>query len=84
MPKYFVYMLSCRGGSLYTGIARDVQARFEEHRRGAGAKYTAAHRPIRIEYVEEKRSRGAALKREHEIKKLRRVEKLSLIADSPL
>ena len=85
MPKYSVYILLCRGGSLYTGIARDVTVRFQEHRRGEGARYTASHRPVRIVYIEGKRNRSAALKREYEIKKMRHDEKLILIKTaSPL
>ena len=81
MATYFVYMLTCRGGTLYTGIARDVAVRFEEHRSGKGARYTAAHRPMRVVYTERKASRSAALKREYEIKSWSRAKKLSLIAD---
>jgi len=78
MPKYFVYILRCEGGTLYTGIARDVQKRFREHRSGSGAKYTRAHEPTRIVYTEAKNSRSSALKREHQIKSWRRSKKVAL------
>ena len=83
MSRYSVYILLCQGGMLYTGIARDVAARFEEHRRGVGARYTASHRPRRIVYIEEVQNRSVALKREYVIKRLSRSQKLSLIQSSP-
>ncbi len=64
---------------LYTGIARDVRARFRAHRAGTGARFTRAHPPRAIVYVEECADRSAALKREHAIKKLTRAGKLALI-----
>jgi putative endonuclease len=81
---YTVYILLCKGGTLYTGIARDVAARFREHQAGTGARYTRTHVPLRIVYTERKRSRSAALKREHAIKRLSREQKMALIAVSPL
>jgi len=76
---YFVYILECSDKSLYTGIAKDVEARLALHRRGKGAKYTLSHKPKRIVYREKKRDRSMALKREIEIKKLTRVQKRELI-----
>ena len=75
---YTVYLLLCEDGSLYTGIARDVDKRFEKHVSGAGARYTRAHPPDKIIYTEPKRNKSHALKRELEIKKLSRAEKLKL------
>ncbi len=76
---YFVYIIECEDGSLYTGITTDVRRRFLEHRKGIGGHYTAAHKPKRIVYIEKRKTRGDALRREAQIKKLRRKEKLDLI-----
>ena len=46
--KYYVYILECEDGSLYTGISTDPERRFKEHKSGMlGAKYTKAHKPIK-------------------------------------
>lgn len=75
---YYVYMLECADGSLYTGIATDVDRRFAEHVAGKGARYTRAHKPLRIVYTEAHSDRSAASKREAAIKKLSAAEKRSL------
>lgn len=78
MP-YFVYLLECEDGSLYTGITTDVARRFAEHRKGIGSNFTRAKKAKRIAYTEEQPSRSAALKREAEIKKWPREKKLALL-----
>ena len=74
-----VYILRCGDGTLYTGIAVDVQARLEVHRSGKGAKYTRGRGPLELVYTEECPDKGAALKREYAIKALPREEKEKLI-----
>ena len=76
---WFVYMLRCGDGSLYTGITDDVPRRLEAHRSGKGAKYTRGRGPIELVYQEELPDKSAALKREYAIKKLRREEKEQLL-----
>lgn len=76
-----VYMLRCGDGSLYTGIAVDVQARLATHRSGKGAKYTRGRGPLELVYTEECPDKGTALKRELAIKALPREEKLKLIKE---
>ena len=79
---YFVYMLECGDGTLYTGITTDTERRFQEHARGVGsrgARYTGARKPRKMVYIEEHSDRSAASKREAEIKRLTRKEKLALI-----
>ncbi len=76
---YSVYILECSDGSLYTGIARDVTRRVDEHRRGKGARYTRSHGVKALRYVEEVGTRSAAQKREASIKGLSREKKLLLI-----
>ncbi len=75
---YYVYLLECEDGSIYTGIATDVERRFKEHLEGKGAKYTGAKKAKRILYTEEYADRSLASKREAEIKKWKREKKLSL------
>lgn len=75
---WYVYMLACADGSLYTGIATDVDKRFAAHRSGRGAKYTRSHPPVAVVYREACGDKGAALRREAAIKKLPRAEKLKL------
>ncbi len=81
---YYVYMLECADGTLYTGIATDIQRRLEEHNSSEkGAKYTRARRPVKLVYSEEYGDRSSASKREYEIKKkMSRREKLQLLEKS--
>ncbi len=80
MPfKYFVYIVECNDGSLYTGWTNDLDKRIEKHNSGAGAKYTRAHRPVKLVHAENFTSRREAMQREHAIKVLSRAEKLQLL-----
>lgn len=85
--KYWIYIILTIDNTLYTGIARDVEKRFEEHLAGVsgkGAKYTNAHKPLRIVYKKEFESKSLALKEEYRIKHLSRKEKLELCGLSDL
>ena len=75
-----VYILRCGDGSLYTGIATDVQARLKVHQSGKGAKYTRGRGPLELVYCEECVDKSAALKRELAIKALPKEEKEKLCA----
>ena len=77
---WYVYMLKCGDGSLYTGATSDLLGRLEAHQRGNGAKYTRSHLPVSLVYWETAQSRSAALRREAAIKKLTRKEKLALVS----
>ncbi|MDP1690276.1 MAG: GIY-YIG nuclease family protein [bacterium] len=78
---YFVYILKCKDGSLYTGITTDVERRFAEHKNGVGGHYTSAKGIVKVIYAEAHPDRSSASKREAEIKSWRRDEKLNLIND---
>ena len=78
MP-YFLYILKCKDGSLYTGITTDVKRRFEEHKSGKGGHYTSAKKAMKILYTEKCKDRSSALKREAEIKRWPREKKLELL-----
>ena len=76
---YFVYLIQCEGGSIYTGITTNLKRRFKEHSDKVGGHYTRAHKVEKILYTEEYPTRSEALKREAEIKRWKRKEKLNLI-----
>lgn len=75
-----LYILRCGDGTLYTGIAVDVDKRFAAHAAGKGAKYTRGRGPLTIVYRESCGSHSDALRRELEIKALPREQKQALIA----
>jgi putative endonuclease len=77
--SYYVYILRCKDGSYYTGHAKDVEKRFEMHKKGRGAKYTRMHEPEKLVYTEEFESRGEAMRRERRIKTLSHNKKQQLI-----
>jgi len=81
---YYVYMLECADGTLYTGITTDLQRRIDEHNHSPkGARYTRVRRPVRLVYSEEHTDRSSASKREYAIKKkMDRKAKYKLIEDN--
>ncbi|MHB8831267.1 MAG: GIY-YIG nuclease family protein [Patescibacteria group bacterium] len=79
MKPWYVYIVRCRDGSLYTGIALDVQQRIKKHNSGDGAKYTRSHRPVRLVRKEKYATESQARKREAEIKAWPRIKKLDLV-----
>lgn len=78
--SWYLYILRCGDGSLYTGITTDVERRLEAHRDGKGAKYTRGRGPLEVVYRERCQTHSQALKREFAVKALTREEKLALIA----
>ena len=77
--SWFVYVLRCADGSLYTGITNNLRRRFAAHRAGTASRYTRARLPVRLVYQERSRTRSAALKREAAIKRLPRAAKLKML-----
>ena len=77
---WWLYVLECRGGVLYTGIARDVDARFAAHRNGTGAIFTRLNRPLRILAKATLATRGDALRAEYAFKQASRADKLQWCA----
>ena len=69
---WFLYIIECTDGSLYTGSTTDVARRLREHQNGTGAKYTRARPPVSLAYTEEVPDRSTAQRREAAIKKLPR------------
>ncbi|WP_420908178.1 GIY-YIG nuclease family protein [Pseudoflavonifractor phocaeensis] len=75
---WYVYMLRCGDGTLYTGMTDDVERRLAAHRSGKGAKYTRGRGPLELVYTEEQPDKSSALRREFQIKKLPRERKSAL------
>ena len=73
--KWYLYILQCGDGTLYTGVTNDIEKRLEAHRSGKGAKYTRGRSPLELAYQEVCGSHSDALKREAEVKKLSRKQK---------
>ena len=77
--SWWVYLLECRDGTLYTGCTDNIPRRIALHNAGRGAKYTRGRGPVILRYQEEVPDRSEALRRESAIKRLNRVEKQALI-----
>ena len=76
---YYIYMLRCRDGTLYTGSTDNLERRLAVHNSGKGAKYTRSRLPVVLVYWELCPNKSSALRREYAIKQLSRKEKLFLI-----
>jgi putative endonuclease len=77
--RWWVYLLRCGDGSLYTGITNDLEKRATRHNAGKASRYTRSRLPVELVYREEQPDRSAASKREAALKKLTRVEKETLV-----
>lgn len=78
----FVYILECKGGRLYTGVAKNVYWRINKHVQGKGAKFTRAFPPVRLRRIEGYANSKEAYAREAQIKRMSRLDKLKLTAFS--
>ena len=78
---WFCYLARCRDGSLYAGVATDLQRRIAEHNAGRGARYTRSRRPVTLVWWERWATRSEALKREAEVRRWRQSRKEALIAN---
>jgi len=77
---YYLYILECADGTLYTGITVDLERRVNEHNTSKlGAKYTYARRPVKLVYSKKFKDRSLASKAEYGLKKLSREQKIKLI-----
>lgn len=79
--KWFLYILGCRDGTLYTGITKDLERRFKMHNDGRASRYTRTRRPVKLLYQEICRSRTQALIRECAVKALPRKKKEVLMGE---
>ena len=80
--QWVVYILSCKDGTLYTGITDRLEHRLKAHNEGKGAKYTRGRGPVKLLWQEQCPDHSCALRREIQIKRLSRSEKLALIGKS--
>ena len=79
MKPWYLYIVECRDGTLYTGITTDIKRRIREHNSGRGAKYTRGKGPVVLRHLREFKNRSDATKAELKTKKLRRKKKLSIV-----
>lgn len=79
VKPWFLYMIECHDGSIYTGISVDVAARYAAHQKGTGARYTRSHLPKKLLVVIAYPDRSTASKAEHAIKQLTAIEKRAYI-----
>ena len=78
-PEWSIYMVRCRDGSLYTGIATDIERRFAEHQAGKGAKYLRGRAPLKLAFKKRIGSRSLALQIERMIKGLHKDKKERIV-----
>ncbi|SDK59829.1 GIY-YIG nuclease family protein [Sediminibacillus albus] len=77
--NYYVYILKCKDGSLYTGYTNDLEKRISRHESGKGAKYTRGRGPFQLVYYRSFATKQEALQQEYRIKKLPKIQKKRLI-----
>jgi putative endonuclease len=82
--KYYSYILKCKDGTLYSGVAKDLAAREKTHNLGKGSRYVRAHGGGKIVFSMAHRSLSLALKREAAVKKMTRQEKLAILKSKRL
>lgn len=80
---WFLYLIECRDGSIYTGITVDVAARYAAHASGLGARYTRSHPPQRLLAVVEYPDRSTAAKAEYRMKRLTPLAKREFVRQRP-
>lgn len=81
MPWY-VYIMECKDGKLYTGITNNLERRIRDHNSGDGSKFTRCRIPVKLLYSKRVKNKPGALKREAWIKGLSRQGKLDLIKNN--
>lgn len=78
---WYIYIVECSDGTLYTGITTDVNKRIKTHNEGKGAKYTKTRLPVVLRAYFESENRSSASKEEYRIKQLSKQQKLDLITN---
>lgn len=81
--EWTLYLIECRDGSIYTGIAVDIAARYAAHAAGKGARYTRMHPPARLLATIAYPDHSSALKAEYRIKQLSAAEKRAFVSELP-
>ncbi|MBF0715218.1 GIY-YIG nuclease family protein [Gemelliphila palaticanis] len=80
--KFYTYILICNDNTLYTGYTNNLEKRLKTHNSGKGAKYTRSRLPVKILYYETFETKSLAIKKEIQIKKLKKINKISYINNS--
>lgn len=73
--EHYLYVLSCRDGSLYAGYTNNLEKRLKLHNEGKGAKYTRGRGPVKLVYVKDFETKSDALKAEYAFKQMTRAKK---------
>ena len=82
--SWFLYVVQCSDGSLYTGVTTDIERRLREHNGSKrGAKYTRSRRPVKLVYSRLCHDKREAMREEYQFKSLSRKQKLKLIEKNP-
>ena len=76
---WFLYIVQCKNGPLYTGITDDLARRFSEHVSGKGGRYTSLNQAEKLVYSESHSTRNRVEKREQQIKRWSKAKKIALI-----
>lgn len=76
---WYVYILLCSDGSLYTGFSNNPDVRFSDHKNGKGGRYTRSHKPVKLLYTEQLKTKSVALKREAQIKGWSKEKKIRIL-----
>jgi putative endonuclease len=76
---YYLYILKCSDGTLYTGVTNNLENRMKVHNSGKGSKYVRTRLPFEVVYTEEHEDKVSAMKREYVVKQMNRSEKVKLI-----
>ena len=80
--EWYLYVVECADGTLYTGITTNINRRLNEHNYGSrSAKYTRSRRPVKLRYTKEYKNQSQASRAEYKFKKLTRKRKLEIIND---
>ena len=77
--NWYVYIVRCADGSLYTGITKDVARRCQQHNAGTASGYTRSRRPVKLSYHDVQPDQSSALKREAAVKAMDRRGKMTII-----
>jgi len=77
--QWFLYLIRCYDGALYTGITTDVERRLAEHQAGKGAKYLRGKAPLTLVFQQRAGEHGAALQAEARVKKLSKADKEAFV-----
>ncbi len=78
--RWYLYLLRCGDGSLYTGVTNNLERRLKKHQAGKASRYTRTHGPLEMVYSETCGDRSSALIRECEVKEWPRAKKELLVA----